>query len=41
MAPAIIVVIVFNMIVYFKRKADISSYFVVFSYLGLNEPGGA
>ena len=31
--PALIIVIVFNMIVYFKRKADISSYFVVFSYL--------
>lgn len=31
--PVIILVVVFNMVVYFKRKADISSYFVVFSYL--------
>ncbi len=31
--PAIILVVVFNMIVYFKRKAGISNYFAVFSYL--------
>lgn len=31
--PLLIIVFVFNMAVYFKRKADISSYFSVFSYL--------
>ncbi len=31
--PYIFLIIVINMVVYFKRKASISSYFVVFSYL--------
>ena len=31
--PYIFLIIVFNMVIYFKRKASISTYFAVFSYL--------